>query len=246
MTSNRFSIKSNDLHSSIVILSGEEHHHLTRVARIRPKEKVWLFDEHGKNYLARVDEIRKETTRLFILERRDKYEPKVKITLAQAIIKSKNMDAIIHKATELGVAAIIPVISTRTVVRIEDKAKKKVERWERIARETAKLDKLYSVPSIWHPLELEKLIKEGKGERKFLLSEYRGTCLKDILLDIESSRALPSSVQILVGAEGGWTEEEEKFILKNGYEAVSLGRQILRAETAALSSLAMIAHFWNS
>lgn len=246
MTSNRFSIKSHNLHSSIVVLSGKEHHHLARVARIKPNEKVWLFDEQGTNYLARVDEIRKERTRLVILERWDKHEPRVKITLAQAILKSKKMDDIIHKATELGVITIIPVISVRTIVRIGDKAQKKGERWKKIAQEASKQDKSCPVPSIWQPIDLKKLIEEGKEERRFLLSEHRGKYLKEILLDIESRGELPLSVQVLVGAEGGWTEEEEKYILKNGYEAVSLGRQIFRAETAALSSLAMMTHFWNS
>ena len=196
--------------------------------------------------MARVDEIREETTRLVVLERWDKYEPRVKITLAQAVVKSKKMDDIIHKATELGVITIIPVISVRTIVRLGDKAQKKVERWKKISREAAKQDKSCSVPSIWQPIDLKKLIMEGKEERKLLLCEHRGKYLKEILLDIESSKELPSSVQVLVGAEGGWTEEEEKYILKNSYEAISLGRKILRAETAALSSLAMIDHFWNS
>lgn len=250
MTSNRFSIKQSNIHSSSAFLDGEEHHHLSKVARIRLKEKVWLFDEQGTNYLARVEEITKERTRLEIIERQVTPEPRVKITLAQALIKSKKMNSILQKATELGVTTIIPVITARTVVSMEERAEKKLERWKKIIMAAAKQSKVNFLPSISSPLKLEKLVEERHEARKLVLSEYRGKYLRDILVRDSGPAAeregLPSSVIILVGPEGGWTSEEEKFILDHGYEAVSLGKQVLRAETASLSCLAMISHFWNS
>jgi 16S rRNA (uracil1498-N3)-methyltransferase len=250
LTSNRFSLKQSDIRSSSVFLDGEEHHHLSRVARIKPGEKVWLFDEHGTNYLARVEEISKKRTRLAILERQVTPVPKVKITLAQALIKSKKMNSIIQKATELGVTTIIPVLTARTVVRIEERAKKKLERWQKIIHAAAKQSKIHFLPSISFPVTLKKLVEERDEAKKLVLSENRGKYLKDILVQgtgLEREREeLPSSVVILVGPEGGWTSEEEEYILGHGYEAVSLGRQVLRTETASLSSLAMISHFWNS
>jgi len=228
LTSNRFFIKQSNIRSSYVFLDGEEHHHLSRVARIKPGEKVWLFDERGTNYLARVEEVTKEKTRLAILERRVTPEPRVEITLAQALIKSKKMNSIIQKATELGVTTIIPVITARTVVRIEERAEKKLERWQKIIKAAAKQSKISFLPSISSPVTLEKLVEERDEAKKLVLSENT------------------SSAIILVGPEGGWTSEEEEYILDHAYEAVSLGRQVLRAETAALASLAMISHFWNS
>ena len=250
MTSNRFFIKRSNLHSSTVLLYGEEHHHLSRVARKKPEERVWLFDEQGTNYLARVEEINKDVTRLSILEKLDKNKPKVKIALAQALLKSKKMDIIIQKSTELGITTFIPVMTARTIVKIEDKIQKKIERWKKIALEAVKQSQRAFLPSILSPMLLEKLVEERHEERKFILSEKRGKYLKDILIQNSGSKPEiaepPSSVLILVGPEGGWTEEEEKYILNHGYEAVSLGRQILRAETAVLCSLALISHFWNS
>lgn len=250
MTSNRFSIKQNNIRSSSAFLDGEEHHHLSKVARIKPKEKVWLFDEQGTNYLARVEEITKERTRLAILERQIPPAPRVKITLAQALIKSKKMNSIIQKATELGVTTIIPVITARAVVRIEERAEKKLERWQKIIQAAAKQSKIHVLPSLSSPVTLEQLVGERDDARKLILSESRGKYLRDILVQGSDSggerKEPPSSVIILVGPEGGWTSKEEKFILDHGYEAVSLGKQVLRAETAALSSLAMISHFWNS
>jgi len=249
LTSNRFFIKKSDIHSSTLLLYGDEHHHLSRVARIKPEEKVWLFDEQGANYLAKVEEIRKDLTRLSILQTLDKNKPKIKITLAQALLKSKKMDLIIQKSTELAVTDIIPVITARTIVKVEEKIQKKIERWKKIALEAVKQSQRSFLPSISPPMPIEKLVEGRREEKKLLLSENRGKYLRDILIENSCSelkmRKPPSSVLILVGPEGGWTDEEEKFILDNGYEAVSLGGQTLRAETAALCSLVLISHFWN-
>ncbi|MGD2246068.1 MAG: RsmE family RNA methyltransferase [Candidatus Aminicenantes bacterium] len=249
MTSNRFFIKQSDIDSSSVYIHGDEHHHLSRVARIRPKEKVWLIDEQGTRYMARVEEITKMRTRLTVLEKEGTTEPGVKIILAQAVIKSKRMNSILQQATELGVSMIIPVITARTVVNIEAKVEKKLERWEKLVREAAKQCKCPFFPSILPPMPLKSLIEERQETLKLVLSENRGKYLRDILIrSLGSDRAKekpPASVIILVGPEGGWTDEEEESILSHGYEAVSLGKQILRSETAALSGLAMISHFWN-
>jgi 16S rRNA (uracil1498-N3)-methyltransferase len=230
-------------------LYGEEHHHLRKVARISLKDEVWLFDEYGSHYLARVEEIRKERTRLVILEKQDTSSPRVKITLAQALIKSKRMDSIIQKATEFGVTTLIPVITARTVVRIEGKTEKKLDRWNNVLRAAAKQSHISFLPSILSPMTLEKLVKERDEVKKLVLSENTGKYMRDIISQGVGSRGKkeepPSSVIMLVGPEGGWTDEEERYILDHGYEAVSLGKQILRTETAALSSLAMISHFWN-
>lgn len=249
MTSNRFFIKKSDIKSSTLLLYGDEHHHLSRVARIKPEEKVWLFDEQGTDYLAKVEEIRKDMTRLSLLQTLDKNKPKIKITLAQALLKSKKMDLIIQKSTELAVTDIIPVITARTILKVEQKIQKKIERWKKIALEAVKQSQRSFLPSISAPMTIEKLVEKRGEEKKLLLSENRGKYLRDILIE-NSGSALkmpkpPSSVLILVGPEGGWTDDEEKHILNNGYEAVSLGEQTLRAETAALCSLVLISHFWN-
>ncbi|MFP4082329.1 MAG: RsmE family RNA methyltransferase [Candidatus Aminicenantes bacterium] len=229
MTSNRFFIDQSPLStsSSSVFLYGDEHHHLSRVARINPRDKVWLFDAQGTSYLARVEEINQEKTRLFILKKKEKEKPKANITLDQALIRKKKMEAIIQKATEWGISTFIPVITSRTVVDIKDKIEKRMVRWRRIAREAAKQSRQALLPRILLPMDLGRLIKNRKEEKKFLLSESRGNYLKDILLSSSARNAMPSSVIVLVGPEGEWSEEEEENILSQHYEAVSLGRQVL-------------------
>lgn len=248
MTSNRFYIKQTKPRSYTVLLYGEEHHHLSKVARIKPKEKVWLFDEHGTNYLARVEEIEKDRTRLSILEEKGKEEPRTKITLAQSLIKSKKMDLILQKATELGLTTFIPVIADRSIVKIEEKIKTRLERWKKISQEATKQCGRSVIPTILSPQHLRKVLEERNEERKLFLCENRGNYLKNILLqelDRRGRDKQPFSVIVLAGPEGGWTAEEENLILGHGYEAVSLGKYILKSETASISSLAMISHFWN-
>lgn len=248
MTSNRFFIRKDQLQFPFAVLSGEEHHHLRTVSRIRTKDQVWLFDEHGTSYRARVDEISRTSTHLFILEKKKEKIPKTRITLAQALLKVKKMDLIVQKLTELGVTTFIPMITSRTVIKIDERAEKKQTRWEKIVIEAAKQCGRSLLPDIQPPLHLESVINDRKETEKLFLSDKAERYLKEILLfqpSIEASFP-PSSVIILVGPEGGWTEEEETAILKRDFKAVNLGQSTLRSETAAIVSTAMINHFWNT
>ena len=247
MTTHRFHIKDKPEGSAAIFLEGEEHHHLSKVARIRPGEQVWLFDDNGNQYKACVDMIAKKKTRLLILEIEKKREPKVRITLAQVLLKTKNMDLVIQKATELDAHAIAPVISDRTVVRIEGKQDKKWARWKRIAIEASKQCGRSSVPDILSPVGLRTLLDREEGAKKLFLSERNGESLREILMcPFREKKGIPESTILLVGPEGGWTEREEQDIMNSHYEAVSLGPLTLRSETAAIVSLAMVAHFWKN
>lgn len=235
------------MQDSSIVLSNEEHHHLSKVVRSKPNDKVWLFDEEGTKYLAIIEKIEKEKTILHILERKGKEKDKTIITLAQALVRSKQMDFILRAATELGISTFIPVITARSIVKIEKETARKVDRWIKIARESSKQCKSGLVPRILPPLPLRNFLQQVSEAKKFYLSENRGTFLRDILIANPGSQAqiLSFHVIILTGPEGGWTEEEEAMIERNGYEAISLGKNILRAETAALSAVAILSHFWK-
>ena len=246
MTAHRFYIKEKPRESSYCFLEGDEHYHLSKVVRIKPGEQVWLFEESGMQYKARVEAIGQEKTRLFILETKKKPALKVRIMLAQVLLKTKSMDLVIQKATELGTHAIIPVISVRTVVKMGGKQEKKLERWRRIAVEASKQCGRSTVPEIHPPISLKAFIKDGEDARKLFLSERGGKSLRDILkVPFLEKPKKPRSIILLVGPEGGWTESEEQDIMDGHYEAVSLGTLTLRAETAAIVSLAMVSHFWK-
>ena len=227
----------------------EEHHHLKRVARVKVGENIWLFDNEGNNYFCRVDHIGHDFTRLLLLEKKKEKSSKKYFNLGQSLLKQKSMDLIIQKATELGVSTIIPVLTHRTIVKIEDKTPSKMMRWQRIIRESAKQCGRAIMPSILSPEVLIHMIEKRTETKKILLSEKGDIPLKNILSSFFNEEAGSPhdshSLFLLIGPEGGWTEEEEIYILERGFEAASLSSHILRAETAAISSMAIISHYWN-
>jgi len=226
-----------------VVLNGSEHHHLSRVARLRVGEEIHLFDEKGVKYFARIDEISAEATRLVILGAEERAAPSVRIILGQAVLKAKAMDFLIQKTTELGIFAIAPVVASRSVVRVEDGDKKKTERWANIALAASKQSKSGWVPTIWPAQDLPRFVAAQTSPVKIVLSEHEGRPLRERVL--ESMALRPGEVVLLVGPEGGWTPDEERMIRAHGFEAVSLGRTILRAETASLCAAAILTHFWD-
>lgn len=247
MTANRFFIQKRLRESTSIYLGGHEHHHLSKVARIKPGDQVWLFDGSGNQYRSCVEEIGEKKTRLFVLERIQRKEPDVKITLGQVILKAKNMDLVVQKATELNTDVIVPVLSERTIVKIDGVQDKKRERWRRLAIEASKQCGRSTVPEIREPLSLRSLIEKNSASKKLFLSERGGTSLREILMNpLNKKIGIPKSVILLVGPEGGWTEIEEQDMMDSCYEAVSLGSHTLRSETAAIVSLALITHFWKN
>jgi 16S rRNA (uracil1498-N3)-methyltransferase len=210
---------------------------------------IWLFDEQGTEYLARLDKTSRESTRLCVIEQNETKAPSVKIHLAQSLLKTQRLEFLLQKATELGVDCFLPVITERSIVKIEGKIEKKTERWTRIVRAAAKQSGNTRVPTILLPKPLGEVLEEGDDGLRIFLNERGGKYLKDILMckSLSTGKAteIPESIQVLIGPEGGWTEREERDILDHGYTAVSLGPQTLRAETAAISCLVLINHFWN-
>ena len=249
MTSNRFFIKENDVISSPVLLRGKEHRHLSKVVRIKPAERIWLFDEKGINYLARVEEIHHDHTRLIILERKSPETPRVLITLGQALLKLKAMEIVLQRAAELGAHIFVPVVSSRSIIRIEEKQQRKIERWNKIVMSAAKQCGRTRVPDILFPQTLEDVLEKRGETGRFYLSEKRGVPIKHIFTaDFQKRKAGRSDAEeliVLIGPEGGWTEQEERDILKHDYEPISLGRTTYRAETAAVICLAMMTQHWN-
>jgi len=143
----------------------------------------------------------------------------------------------------------LPVLSSRSIVKVEGRIEKKIERWERIVREAAKQSGNTKIPTILPPKPLTEMLEEDEEGLRIFLNERGGTYLKEILhhdhQSVKTRIDIPSSVRVLIGPEGGWTEQEEHDILDHGYKAISLGPQTLRAETAAISCLVLINHIWN-
>ena len=170
-------------------------------------------------------------------------EPAMPVTLVISIFKFDHMEWAIEKATELGVAAIVPVIARRTEKHLALAATKRVERWRRIAHEAAQQSRRSDVPAIHDPLKLSDHVKAASNLKRIVLAEQERTAtLRGALEEaIGAAGAEMPDLEIAIGPEGGWAPDEEALFDANGWQAVSLGPRILRAETAAIAALAVVA-----
>ena len=224
-----FVTEVNDGHAE---LRGEEAKHLTRVLRAEPGH-VYELSDNGQKYLAQVSEADKELVRFEIIEKLPAERETPAIHLYAAIIKFEHFEWGIEKATELGVDRIIPVHSARSENGLDRAVAKRLERWRRIAVESSQQSRRVFLPELTGVMRFRDVVKVADGHRVFLDENRSG----------ETLRAAPpeaSTVSLLIGPEGGWTEEERGLASAAQWTATSLGPRILRAETAWLASLAIL------
>ncbi len=170
-------------------------------------------------------------------------EPAMPVTLVMSIFKFDHMEWAIEKATELGVAGIVPVIARRTEKHLAQAAMKRAERWRRIAHEASQQSRRSDVPVIQDPVKLSDHVKIVSSSKRIVLAEQeRSATLRAALQDaIVAAGAEMPELELAIGPEGGWAPDEEALFDANGWQAVSLGPRILRAETAAITALAVVA-----
>lgn len=246
MTSNQFYVPRVERGASAVVLEGAEHRHLAKAARVRPGDAVWLFDDRGTRYRARVESVSADRTELRILETREPEGPRVRLALVQALLPAQQMEWTLQKIAELGIAEFIPVETDRSIRSPKDRSARKVERWSRIAREAVKQSKGAAVPRVHEASALREFLTGPRRGLWLFLNERGGTPLREILTTPEyAGDLMPSEVVLCVGPEGGWSDEEVERFLAAGFEPVSLGTRVLKAETAAIAAAAMFSHFWN-
>jgi 16S rRNA (uracil1498-N3)-methyltransferase len=219
-------------------LDGEEAEHLTRVLRAEIGQQYEICDG-ARLYLSEIVEARKHSVRFRILEELPAAEPAVQISLLMSLIKFERFEWAVEKATELGVETIVPVQAERSDKGLELAARKRVERWRKIARAAGQQSRRVHLPEILPPVGLARaLSREG---RRIYLEEAPGCPL---LLKAVSNPRAGETVAILVGPEGGWTDRERTQLSATGWAPASLGPQILRSETAAIAAVAVLTHAW--
>lgn len=245
MTANQFYVPVIAADASRIVLRGAEHRHLAKAARVRPGDRIWLFDGRGGRCLALVEAVGEDRTEAVVLRLEKPEAPGLRLILAQGLVEARTLEAILEKAAEIGCSDFVPVVTARSLRPARDREDRKLERWRRIAREAAKQCKARLVTGVHAPRPLGELLREPGADRRLFLSERGGRPLKEVLAaGPPAADDVPAAVLLLVGPTGGWTEGEETLIRQAGFEALSLGRRILRAETAAVAGAAMIAHFW--
>lgn len=225
-------------------LTGAQAAHLARVLRAQPGTRADVV-AGGHLFHAEVAAVSPEEVRFNLLAAMDA-DPALPITLAISIFKFDHMEWGIEKATELGVQAIAPVIARRTDKHLAQAAAKRVERWRRIAHEASQQSRRSDVPIVHEPVPLERHIRQhGDAMRIVLAEQERGVTLRERVEEIlraADDDQIPA-LELAFGPEGGWAPEEEALFDANGWRAASLGPRILRAETAAIAALAVVASY---
>ncbi|HEY5742260.1 MAG TPA: 16S rRNA (uracil(1498)-N(3))-methyltransferase [Terrimicrobiaceae bacterium] len=237
----RFYLPPHDWNSISPSLHEGESHHIINVLRFGEGDRVTVFDGDGAEARAIIERIDGGRIQLRIGPKTQSQPVACAITLAQAIPKGKHMDLIVQKATELGAECISPLISDRTVVQLDDNdAKKKQERWREIAIEACKQCGQNRVPQIGLPSATKVYLEREEPFELMLIASLQPDArrIKDVLAD----NPAPKSVCVFVGPEGDFTPAELALAKSKGCQPVTLGPIILRAETAALYCLSVLAH----
>ena len=223
-------------------IEGSAGNHIGRVLRLRVGESVTLFNGQGGEYAASIEEIRRDTVMVTVQERRDaERESPCQIVLAQGISRGERMDWVVQKATELGVARIVPLFTERSVVHLDDKqAARKVQHWRAIAIAACEQSGRNRVPEIAQPVGLYALLEQatiphGTAPRGAALLLSPGAALR--IADIAPDEA---GATVLIGPEGGLADLEQETAVKSGFTPVRLGPRVLRTETAAVCALTLL------
>ncbi len=235
----RYFIKPEDMHGETVFIRDEDAKHLGGVLRAKEGDIVEVCDGRGMDYSCVIKEVGKTEILMEIESARPtESEPKTKITLFQGLPKADKMELIIQKCVEIGVWRIVPVAAERSVVRLEGKdAGKKLERWRKISLSAAKQSGRGIIPEIGEIVSFKEAVKMAacfdgaaipyEKEEKNGIKEYANS------FD-------GSSLGLFIGPEGGFDDREIEFAVKNNISPVTLGKRILRTETAAMVSAAIL------
>lgn len=225
---------------SVVELPDNVVRHLN-VLRVKNTEEIVLFNGNGKAYpaLPEVLEKRRASVRILREEATDNESP-LNITLVQAVSAAERMDFTLQKSVELGVAEIRPVISERCVVRLSgERAEKRVARWQEIVVSACEQSGRNIVPKVLPLTTYAQALQQLPQETsKLLMSLNRAQKLSDV-------RPQSGKVVFMVGPEGGWTEKEEQQASDAGFQSVTLGKRVLRTETASLAAIAAMQTLWG-
>lgn len=234
-----FTDASNIGNEVIRITDKQDIKHLSKVLRLKEGDKVDISDSAEWEYKAKIEQIFDDEVVLRILDKQKfAREPEIEVTLFQGVPKAGKMETIIQKCVELGIHAIVPVFMERTVVVEKGNFSKKLDRWQKISDEAVKQCKRGKIPEI---LEQRKFVQALDDLKQYdlVLFPYEnesGYSIKDCLRNLKQK---PKSIAIIIGPEGGFSDSEAKLLDEMGAERVTLGKTILRTETAGMAALAM-------
>ena len=225
----------------LLYLAKEDIKHFKDVLRIKDDEEVEVYID-GSGYIAILNSYAKDELSLKIIsEIKEQYEPNIKITLFQSLVKSDKMDFIIQKAIEMGAYSIVPIETKRSIVKKKDIKDKKLERYKNIAKAAAMQSKREFIPSVADAIKFDEA-KEILDSFDLVLIAYEDE-IEHSIKDFEIKDK--KNIAIIVGPEGGFDISEVDELKRCGYKSISMGKRILRAETAPIALLTMLYYEYN-
>ncbi|HHY82168.1 MAG TPA: 16S rRNA (uracil(1498)-N(3))-methyltransferase [Clostridiales bacterium] len=237
----RFFIRPENIDGNTAVITGDDAHHISKVLRMEAGEEIILCNSQGLDYKAVISKVENGKVYAGLTESSPApAEPGVRVTLYQGLPKASKMETIVQKCVELGIYEIIPICTSRTVVRLSDKkdGEKKAARWQKIAEEAAKQCGRGIIPHVGNPVSFEQAVKDCCSDLKILLwEEEKERSLRNVLYN---QAANIHTAAILIGPEGGLEKQEASLAEQYGWVTATIGPRILRTETAGMAVLAAI------
>ncbi len=225
--------------STIRITDADDRKHMTKVLRLGPGDTISVSDKVQFEYAVEIIAIEKDYIETRIIDKQKfAREPELKITLFQGVPKQGKMETIIQKNVELGVYSIVPVFTDRSVVIDHGNFHKKIERWQKIADEAVKQCKRGIIPQIHREMQFQDMLND-LVKYDLIIFPYENEenyTIKEFLRSIEKK---PMKAAVIIGPEGGFSDKEAEALIKIGARSVTLGKTILRTETAGMAAVAM-------
>jgi len=227
---------TNNKENNSFILSSDDTYHITKVMRMCKTDKIEVIYDN-ELYICEIIELEPVVIAI-ILEKLDTVsELKHSVTIVQSLVKEQKMDYILQKTTELGVNEIIPFTASRSIIKLDNKQDKKIERWQKIVKEASEQSKRNYIPIVQNAISLSNLVKLSDYDMKFLCTVNESSQnIKKVLSNLNRNVRM----LFVIGPEGGFTEEEETKLIENGFISLSLGSSVLRTETASTFIMSVI------
>lgn len=248
----KFFVENNQIKDDIIEIIGEDVNHIAKVLRLENEDNIFVCNKNTAiTYKAKIMEMLKDKIIAKILEEVvDTRESKVNVTIFQGLPKADKMEYIIQKSTELGVKKIVPVEMKRCVVKLDEKDKvKKLARWQKIAESAAKQSGRDAIPELNEIVSITNLKERIKDFNLFLVA-YEGESTNTLKFELQYAKRTiidkeNIKIGVVIGPEGGFEEKEIEELCINGAKVVTLGKRILRTETASLAVLSNIMYEYD-
>lgn len=225
--------------NQLVELNDAVVQHVCRALRMRVGDELILFNGDGLEYKAQLETVEKRRASARIIQQDDRcIESPLDIRIGQSLSRGERMDYAVQKATEMGMQQMFPLFSERCEVKLStDRQDKRIRHWQQVAISACEQSGRCKVPTISAPQTLEQWIKQEDAELKLVLHHHTATPLAEM--------DAPESIALLIGPEGGLTEQEVELARDHGFQPVAFGPRVMRTETAPVAALALLQYLWG-